>query len=79
MQGALDTYTHATEGLLEYRLDSLDDEIEALEERIERFENNIDDMEERLRARFTQMETIISQSDASLVTLKELLASDDDD
>ncbi len=79
MQGALDVYTDSTEGLIDNRIDSLDDEIEALEDRIDRFEDTMDDLEERLRARFTMMEIIISQSDATMTSLKSLLDTSDDD
>lgn len=79
MQGKLDIYTDSTEGLIDNRLDSLDDELEALEDRLERFQDSMDALEDRLRARFTMMEVIISQSDSSLTTLESLLESSSDD
>lgn len=78
MESYLDALTE-DDGLLDTRLDSVQDEIDDTEERISDFEDKATAYEERLRAQFTAMELALAEIQASTSALSALFADTNDD
>lgn len=64
LRDAVDLLADPTTGLIQSRIDNMDDQIADFETRIEDAETRLDTMEETLRSQFTQLEVIMARYQA---------------